>query len=319
MKRAEQLVLGSEVLDGHPQRWKETTIARYMTATHEQEDVVGSPVHEQVMRFGSDGQLVGVASRPARPTPALPAVVLLNAGVLHRVGPHRLHVLLARRLAALGYTSLRLDLGGIGDSTAATDAATFRESAVADTRLVMGDLDANRYVLFGICAGADNAIATALVDERVAGIVLVDPHTYPNRRGKLRALRAKLVELGGPRAVLRWGLALAERRFRGQLARFRRRGEAAPPAEGREAPPLAEFRAELAALAGRGVSVYAIYSGIHGASYNAPDHLFEIAPELAGKVERAFFPDANHTFTELVAQQALIRAVTTWISTRFRS
>ncbi len=293
-----------------------------MTATRERqghEDAAGEPVREDVRRFGSEGQLVGIASHPTLPTAAAPAVILLNAGVLHRVGPHRLHVLLARRLAALGYTSLRLDLGGIGDSTAATDAATFRDSAVADTRLVMGGLDAGRYVLFGICAGADNAIATALVDERVAGIVLVDPHTYPNRRGKLRELRSKLADLGDARAIVRWGLGLAERRIRGQIDRFRRRDEAAPPAEGREAPPLPEFRAQLAALAGRGVGIFAIYSGIHGAAYNAPDQLFEIAPELAGKVERAYFPDANHTFTELDTQRALLAAVTTWISTRFRS
>ncbi len=290
-----------------------------MTATREQEDVAGSPAREDVMRFGSDGQLVGVVSRPAQPTPSAPGLLLLNAGVLHRVGPHRLHVLLARRVAGLGFTCLRLDLGGIGDSTAATDAATFRESAVADTQLVMGGLEADRYVLFGICAGADNAIATALADQRVAGIVLVDPHTYPNRRGKMRQLRLKLVQLGGPRAILRWGVALAERRIRGQINRFRRRDEQAPPSEGREAPSLTDFRAQLAALADRGVRIFAIYSGIHGASYNAPDQLFEIAPELAGKVERAYFPDANHTFTELDAQQALITAVTTWISSRFRS
>lgn len=287
-----------------------------MTATRER-----GGHHEVVRRFGGDGQLVGIASQPTLATRAAPApaVVLLNAGVLHRVGPHRLHVLLARRLAAQGYTSLRLDLGGIGDSTPATDAASFRDSAVADTRLVMSGLDADRFVLFGICAGADNAIATALADDRVAGIVLVDPHVYPSRRGKLRELRTKLVDLGEPRAILRWGLALAERRIRGRIERFRRRGQPAPPAEGREAPPLAEFRAQLGALARRGVAIFAIYSGIHGAGYNAAGQLFEVAPELQDRVQEAYFPDANHTFTELAAQEALITAVTSWISTRFRS
>lgn len=296
-----------------------------MTATRERQghdDAAGSRVREDVLRFGAEDQLVGVVSRPCHPapaTPAAPAIVLLNAGVLHRVGPHRLHVLLARHLAGLGYTSLRLDLGGIGDSTAATDASTFRESAVADTRLVMGGLDAGRYVLFGICAGADNALATALVDPRVTGVVLVDPHVYANRRGKLRELRTKVVELGGPGPILRWGIGVTKRRIRGRIEKFQHRNDPAPPAEGREPPPIAEFRAQLRTLVDRGVSTYAIYSGIHGARYNAPDQLFEVFPELAGRVDCAYFPEANHTFTELAAQKALIAAVTTWICTRFRS
>ena len=65
---------------------------------------------------------------------------------------------------------------------ASSDAATFRDSAVADTRAAMTGLTealgSVRFVLFGVCSGADNAVATALVDERVAAIVLVDPPAY---------------------------------------------------------------------------------------------------------------------------------------------
>ena len=73
------------------------------------------------MRFGPDEQLVGILTHPEAASST--AVTILNAGVLHRIGPHRLHVLLARRLAELGFHALRLDLGGIGDSVASSDAA----------------------------------------------------------------------------------------------------------------------------------------------------------------------------------------------------
>ena len=146
------------------------------------------------MRFGSEAQLVGIVTRPNAPLPT--SVVILNAGVLHRVGPHRLHVLLARRLAERGFQALRLDLGGIGDSVASSDATTFRESAVADTRLAMTGLATRSHVIFGVCAGADNALATALADDRVAGIVLVDPYVYPTRLATVRALRMKIRRLG---------------------------------------------------------------------------------------------------------------------------
>src|SRR5688572_11629148 len=109
-------------------------------------------VEEQALQLGPDGHLVGVLARPRAIDPARPLVVLLNAGVLHRVGPHRLHVVLARRLAERGLASLRLDLSGIGDSRPVPGALSFRASAVADTRTAMDWLAAEtgtrRFILF---------------------------------------------------------------------------------------------------------------------------------------------------------------------------
>lgn len=249
------------------------------------------------------------------------ACVILNAGVLHRVGPHRLHVVLARRLAQVGLTSLRLDLGGIGDSVASTDAATFRESAVADTRTAMtrltGATRRERFVIFGVCSGADNAIATALADDRVAGIVLVDPPTYPTRRGQLRDLRMRVAKRGGPGDLVRWGMKVAERRLRLALARLGRGTVEEAANQGRELPPVATFGGQLTTLIDRGVRIFAIYSGIHGARYNHADQLFELFPALRGRLDHAYFPTANHTFTELDTQAKLIDAITGWIAKRF--
>jgi hypothetical protein len=250
-----------------------------------------------------------------------PSFIILNAGVLHRVGPHRLHVILGRRIAARGFASLRLDLGGIGDSIASSDATTFRDSAVADTRAAMTGvtemLGTARFVLFGVCAGADNSIATAIADERVAGIVLVDPPTYPTRRGQLRYLRARVAERGGPREVLRWGMTVAERRLRLAVAMFGRSEVDDPPSEGRELPPIATYRDQLTTLVDRGVRILAIFSGIHGARYSHPDQLFEVFPTLRGRLDHLYFPAANHTFTELDAQAELIDSVTGWMTKRF--
>jgi hypothetical protein len=279
--------------------------------------------------MGSDGQLVGIISHPAPPGhPAAPgprpsapaAAIVLNAGVLHRVGPHRLHVLLARRIAAAGTACMRLDLGGIGDSIASSDAATFRESAVADTRLAMTGLStaigAERFILFGVCSGADNSLATALADNRVAGIILVDPHTYPTWRSKLRYLRGRVAERGSPLDAIRWATGVAQRELRDMIARLGRPADE-QSSGGRERPPIETFRSQLVTLVNRGVRVLAIYSGIHGAGYNRDDQLFELFPELRGKIDHMYFPDANHTFTELDAQAKLIDDVTGWITKRF--
>ena len=297
-----------------------------MSATHERQGhaPAASIVRDEVLRIGPEGQLVGIVSHPPGGTPhaaAAPAVIVLNAGVLHRVGPHRLHVALTRRLAERGLPGMRLDLGGIGDSVASSDAATFRESAVADTRAAMtglGDaLGARRFVVFGVCAGADNALATALVDDRVAGVVLVDAAVYATPRSLLRELRRRLAERGGIPDAVRWGAGRARRRLLAELARLRRGAGAAPPAEGRENPPIETFRAQLASLADRGVRVLSIYAGMHGENYNDADQIFESFPELRGRVDRAYFPEANHTFTQLDDQAALIDATVQWIARRF--
>jgi hypothetical protein len=311
----------------------QSTIAARMTATRERQGHprIDPSVRDEALRLGPEGQLVGILSRPpggASPArsdapPGAPglALVILNAGVLHRVGPHRLHVLLARRLAAAGIAGLRLDLGGIGDSIASSAATSFRESAVADTRAAMtglGDtVGAGRFVLFGVCSGADNAIATAIADDRVAGVVLVDPPTYPTLRGQLRYLRTRIAERADPREILRWGMMVAERRLRLAIALLGRRTVDDPPSEGRELPPVASFGAQLTTLLDRGVRIFAVFSGIHGARYNHVDQLFELFPALRGRLDHAYFPSANHTFTELDAQAQLLDAVAGWMAKRF--
>jgi len=58
-------------------------------------------MREHALLFGDAQGLVGVITDPPGPAgPSRPGVILLNAGVIHRVGPSRLYVNLARALAA---------------------------------------------------------------------------------------------------------------------------------------------------------------------------------------------------------------------------
>jgi alpha-beta hydrolase superfamily lysophospholipase len=286
---------------------------------HGCEAIVGE-VWEDVARMGAEGQLLGIVARPSQGAADRPLVMFLNAGVLHRVGPHRIHVSLARRLAQQGLTSLRLDLGGIGDSPATGHAGTFMESAVADIRGVMTELErshgARRFVLFGLCSGADNGLAAALQDERIVGLVLLDPHSYPTRRSQLRKISKRAIALGSARAVATWGLALVARRVKTRWA-ARRDGAAAESSGGREPPPQETMRANLRTLVDRGVKILALYSGATDDRYNHRDQLFELFPELRGRIDHEYFPAANHMFTELTAQAALMSRVTTWVTRHF--
>lgn len=178
-------------------------------------------------------------------------------------------------------------------------------------------VDAERFVLFGVCSGADNSIATALADDRVAGIVLVDPPTYPTRRSQLRDLRDKVREHGKVAEVARWAFSVVERRVRLKLATLGRELPDDPPSEGRELPPPEVFGQQLTRLLDRGVKIFCVFSGIHQARYNHADQLFELYPALRGRLDHAYYPLANHTFTELDQQRDLIDAVTGWVRRRF--
>jgi alpha/beta superfamily hydrolase len=131
---------------------------------------------ETAVQFGASGSLVGVLTRP-EPARA-PAVILLNAGSVHRVGPNRIYVQLARSVAARGFCALRFDFSGIGDSGSRTDNLPFEISAVAETRQAMDYLETaenvHAFVLAGICSGADVAVRAACRDRRVVGVVAIN-------------------------------------------------------------------------------------------------------------------------------------------------
>ena len=138
-------------------------------------------IGEEVVLFGSASTLVGIVTAPPidATDAARPGVILLNAGLLHRIGPNRLHVELARRLAAMGLVVLRFDFSGVGDSDVRGDDLPFWETTIQETREAMTFLGKSRgpqrFVLMGLCSGAVGSFRTARVDSRVAGAVLLDP------------------------------------------------------------------------------------------------------------------------------------------------
>jgi len=290
-------------------------------------------IPERVLTIGPDQNVIGIVTEaPARagggsPEPDRPNIMFLNAGVLHRVGPHRLHVTLARLLAAEGFRGLRIDLSGIGDSRNLPGTLTFRESSIADARSAMDCLPAQsgvaQFICFGLCSGADNGLATALADERVVGLILVDPPTYATIRSHMRALGDKLSSFRGavvPMAA--WAAGVAARRARQYLQTLMRRltgrdSNVPTQAQGRALPLPEELYSQFSALLDRGVRILCVFSGANGAGYNDREQLYESFPRLRGRMDVMYFPAANHVFTELDARAALLGAVTGWCRENF--
>lgn len=136
--------------------------------------------HEIPVVFGN-GRYVGVICKPRNPNEHAPAVLIMNTAGVHRVGCARHSVLMARRLAAQGITSLRMDVGGVGDSVNHDDAPTieavYARHAVADAIAGVEWLIAARHpeiVMFGVCAGAYVSVHTTLKHPNVVGCMSIN-------------------------------------------------------------------------------------------------------------------------------------------------
>ncbi len=142
---------------------------------------------ERRAHYGADG-LFGILCEPpaAARGDGAPVVLIINTGAGHHVGDARMGVLCARYLARRGIASMRMDLGGIGDSVSLAlpryafqplrqPPAPRRATAAAAWLAAQGF---GRVVLFGICSGAFVGLHAATGSEHVAGAVLVNVQKF---------------------------------------------------------------------------------------------------------------------------------------------
>lgn len=133
---------------------------------------------------GPDGQVRrGILTQPT--SPAITVVVLLPAGLKYHVGPHRLNVKLARRLAAIGYAVLRVDPLGLGESDGVLGPAPTRTlwrmveegGFVGDVLLVcralLDQFDGAHLVVGGLCGGAITAQLAAAESCSIRGVISI--------------------------------------------------------------------------------------------------------------------------------------------------
>ena len=135
---------------------------------------------ETICHFGPQDSIFGILTTPDpdRAIAGAPVALILNAGIVHRVGPFRLHVTLARILAQQGFSTLRIDLSGLGDSAPRTGRIESDNRAEQDVADAMNYLQestgTDSFVLIGLCSGAYNAHMVSVKDSRITGAVFMD-------------------------------------------------------------------------------------------------------------------------------------------------
>lgn len=112
------------------------------------------------------------------------AVILITSTFGYRIGPNRMNVFAARSLTASNISTLRIDLAGVGETRVPSQSGPnppYHLEAVHDVRLAIRFLQSRGYrniALGGICAGAFLAWQTALAEDAVSQIVLINPETF---------------------------------------------------------------------------------------------------------------------------------------------
>jgi len=279
---------------------------------------LGERFKEQVALLGKDGSLVSIIARPA----ALrgddrPAIVILNTGIIHRVGHHRMYVTLSRELAAAGHTVVRFDFSGIGDSGPVSDRMPPLASCLEQIKSVVDSLAqtyrVTRFVLIGLCSGADHAILYADDDERVVGLVLMDPTLPPTLRYYFHYVLQRL-----PHARNWLNFVTGRSGLLKMLAGHLTQRLRAPLNSSELAPQNLQFSPHLArcyrVAARRRVNMLAVFTRV-SARHTYPQQILDAFPETGGggRLRLEYFPESDHHFSPPQARARLFRAIADWV------
>jgi len=154
---------------------------------------------EVIHTFGSENNLTGIATIPDNINKKV-AVILFNAGVLHKVNAFDMNIDLMKMLADDGSLVFRFDLSGMGDSKKSKNKSTLNEQVINDLiqsmDLIEDKYNVKDFVFIGLCTGADNAHKISVADDRVMGVVWLDGYAYPtteyNKLNFVRYIKAAL-------------------------------------------------------------------------------------------------------------------------------
>lgn len=130
--------------------------------------------------------LFSILARPATGSrPAEWGLLFMNAGGVRHIGPNRMWVDAARRWAARGVPSMRVDFHRVGESDGeqqASIASLHADDLVEQLSVVMdsmnSQLNCQRFIAVGLCSGAFAAFQSLIRNPQIRGAVLLNPRLF---------------------------------------------------------------------------------------------------------------------------------------------
>lgn len=255
---------------------------------------------------------------PADARPGAPTVLTFNVGLVHHVGPYRFYVDLARLLARRGFSSLRFDLSGLGDSAVRRDSLGEAERALDDLSeamaLVCSRHGQRRFVPIGFCSSVDPAHRLAVRDERVEGVCFIEGYSFRTRgfylRYPLRYLERARWLRAGSRQMPPALRALPGLRRLGQFS------EAIAVDDQvfvRDYPAPEQLRHDYEALTARGTRQLFVF--VRGDTFNHESQFLEFTglASLGPTREVVYLPEADHTFSRVADRDRVVARICEWL------
>jgi pimeloyl-ACP methyl ester carboxylesterase len=229
-----------------------------------------------------------------------------------------MYVSLSRTLAGADHLVLRFDLSGIGDSEQRHDKLSTIDSNLADIKEALDFLaasrQASRFVLIGLCSGADHAVLYGASDPRVIGLVLMDPTIPPTNRYYVHYIFQRLTSLRN------WGSVAAGRSglLRMLMSRLAYRLRPRPAASVltletlKFSPHLGQCYANTVA---NGIRILAAFTSV-SPRQTYRSQILDAFPLAAFKdsLKLEHFTDSDHLFSDPNDRSRLDQLVLDWLS-----
>lgn len=275
---------------------------------------------EKVVLIGARKSLVAIATLPpTAPAQPRPAIIVLNSGIVHRVGHNRMYVALARELAEQGHIVLRIDLSGIGDSDGRAGMSDPIEAGLADVKDAVDWLETARgvksVVLMGLCSGANQSILYAARDARVGGVVLLDPSIPRTRRYYVNFIGARLLSAQYWRNFFQ-GRASIWKRF----ARSSRSGAPVAPSipllSINDPAVRANLEQAYRLAVEQRIHILAVFTGGVNTQHNYRAQLLDAMPRVpfGDLLLLEYFERCDHTFSRAEDRRRLFDSVEGWLA-----
>ncbi len=126
-------------------------------------------------------QLIGIIHKPDSADKI--GVLVVVGGPQYRIGSHRQFILLARMMAAKGIPVMRFDYRGMGDSEGESRlfSAVDKDISSAIDTFYNNVPNLTGVVIWGLCDAASAAAFYAYQDNRVKGLILLNPWVFTEK------------------------------------------------------------------------------------------------------------------------------------------